>query len=61
MISFEFEGKIETVKEFTKKAWPFIIGTLEEPKSKNDDEDILIEKVVKLVKIIMRLLKTEFK
>jgi hypothetical protein len=48
------------VKSFTRNAWFFILDTLREPRSKTDDEDTLIERIVRLIKNIMRLLKTDF-
>lgn len=48
------------LKSFTWQAWPYLISWLKEPRSKADDEDMHIERVVKLIKNIMRLIKTDF-
>ena len=57
---FNFTDLKEVIRDFTVSAWPFIIKQILKPVSNNDDEDIILQKVVKILKKIMKLLDKQF-
>lgn len=51
---------IDILKQFMRDIWPFTKQLLSSPQRLKDDEDSDVERIVRILKVIMRTLEFQF-